>query len=191
MCAQALETEEARAARSKRVAEALSSYKRKAGLLVDPAAEAAAQEAFRQGQELMHKVRGAIAAAKHVYAVILKLSHCHLSLSVHLSRLPTASLRQHNMQLDCCFQQGQQWCPRLMQGKLQAAMIPFEEAIRLVSFRSRVGGEATLQKAICLDSLVGTSLFLIHCGLFSDCSISWMLCVADGHAKQEWDGRML
>ena len=56
MCAQALETEEARTARNKRVAEALSSYKKKAGLLVDPAAEAAAQEAFRQGQELMHKV---------------------------------------------------------------------------------------------------------------------------------------
>ena len=63
MCAQALETEEARAARNKRVAEALSSYKRKAGLLVDPVAEAAAQEAFMQGQELMRKVRGASAAA--------------------------------------------------------------------------------------------------------------------------------
>ena len=69
MCAQALETEEARAARTKRVAEALSSYKKKAGLLVDPAAEAAAQEAFRRGQELMHKVRGVLAAAKHVQAV--------------------------------------------------------------------------------------------------------------------------
>ena len=65
-CAQALETEEARAARNKRVAEALSSYKEKAGVLVDPAAEAAAQEAFRRGQELMQKVRAVLAAAKHV-----------------------------------------------------------------------------------------------------------------------------
>ena len=82
MCAQALETDKARAARSKRVAEALSSYKRKAGLLVDPAAEAAAQEAFRQGQELMHKVRGA--AAKQVYADVLNRTSCHLSLSMRL-----------------------------------------------------------------------------------------------------------
>ena len=47
-----------------------------------------------------------------------------------------------------------------MQGQLQAAMVPFEEAVQLVSFRSRVGGEATLQKAICLDSMVGSSPFL-------------------------------
>ena len=85
---------------------------------------------------------------------------------------------------------GQQLSPTLVQGKLQAAMIPFEEAVQLVSFRSRVGGEATLQKAICLDSLVGSSVLLIHCGLFSDCSISWKLCVADGHAKR-WDGWMV
>ena len=41
-----------------------------------------------------------------------------------------------------------------VQGKLQAAIAPFEEATQLVSFRSRTGGEAMLQKAICLDSLV-------------------------------------
>lgn len=41
-----------------------------------------------------------------------------------------------------------------VQGKLQAAIAPFEEATQLVSFRSCTGGEATLQKAICLDSLV-------------------------------------
>ena len=51
-------------------------------------------------------------------------------------------------------------------------MIPFEEATQLVSFRSRVGGEAMLQKAICLDSLVGSSLFLIQCGPFPERSIS-------------------
>ena len=51
-------------------------------------------------------------------------------------------------------------------------MIPFEEAIQLVSYRSRIGGEATLQKAICLDSLVGSSLFSLFCGSFSHCSIS-------------------
>ena len=53
---QALETEEARAARRKRVAEKLSSYKKQAGLVVDPAAEAAAQEAYNVGQELMREV---------------------------------------------------------------------------------------------------------------------------------------
>ena len=42
----------------------------------------------------------------------------------------------------------------LAQGQLSAAIAPFDEAVALVSARSRVGGEATLQKAICLDSLV-------------------------------------
>ena len=40
-----------------------------------------------------------------------------------------------------------------MQGQLTAAIGPFDEAVALVTYRSRVGGEATLQKAICLDSL--------------------------------------
>ena len=53
---QALESEEERAARRKRVAEKLSSYKKQAGLLVDPVAEAAAQDAYGKGQELMRKV---------------------------------------------------------------------------------------------------------------------------------------
>lgn len=53
---QALETHEARAARSKRVAEKLSLYKQQAGLVVDPAAEAAAQEAYNRGQDLMREV---------------------------------------------------------------------------------------------------------------------------------------
>ena len=53
---QALESEEARAARRKRVAEKLSSYKKQAGLLVDPVAEAAAQDAYRLGRELMRDV---------------------------------------------------------------------------------------------------------------------------------------
>lgn len=52
-----METEEAKAARRKRVAEKLSSYKKEAGLLVDPVAEAAAQEAYNRGQELMREVR--------------------------------------------------------------------------------------------------------------------------------------
>ena len=53
---QALESEEARAARRKRVAEKLSSYKKQAGLVVDPVAEAAALEAYNLGQELMREV---------------------------------------------------------------------------------------------------------------------------------------
>lgn len=40
-----------------------------------------------------------------------------------------------------------------VQGQLTAAIGPFDEAVELVTYRSRVGGEATLQKAICLDSL--------------------------------------
>ncbi|CAL5221509.1 g3713 [Coccomyxa viridis] len=90
---EALETEEAKAARRKRVAEKLSSYKKEAGLLVDPVAEAAAQEAYNRGQELMRE------------------------------------------------------------GKLQEANLAFDEAMQHVSFRSCIGGEVTLQKAICLDSL--------------------------------------
>ena len=72
-----------------------------------------------------------------------------------------------------------------LQGKLQAAMVPFEEAIQLVSFRSRVGGEATLQKAICLDSLVGSPMSLGGSDLSPYCSVSLMLSVADGHAREE------
>lgn len=47
-----------------------------------------------------------------------------------------------------------------MQGQLSAAIAPFDEAVALVSYRSRAGGEATLQKAICLDSMV--SALSIH-----------------------------
>lgn len=46
------------------------------------------------------------------------------------------------------------WRPLGVQGKLQAASLAFDEAVQHVSFRTRIGGEATLQKAICLDSLV-------------------------------------
>ncbi|BDA43302.1 hypothetical protein COCOBI_04-3140 [Coccomyxa sp. Obi] len=90
---EALEPEAATLARKKRVAEALSTYKKNAGLEVDPASEAAAQEAYNRGMELMQR------------------------------------------------------------GQLTAALQPFDEALGFVSFRTRIGGEATLQKAICLDSL--------------------------------------
>lgn len=43
-----------------------------------------------------------------------------------------------------------------MQGQLAAALVPFDEVFTYISVRTRVGGEATLQKAICLDSLVCT-----------------------------------
>ena len=43
-----------------------------------------------------------------------------------------------------------------VQGQLAAALEPFDEALSFVSFRTRIGGEVTLQKAICLDSLVRT-----------------------------------
>lgn len=58
LTAQALEPEAATLARKKRVAEALSTYKKNAGLEVDPASEAAAQEAYNRGMELMQRVRG-------------------------------------------------------------------------------------------------------------------------------------
>jgi hypothetical protein len=59
-------------------------------------------------------------------------------------------------------------CP---QGQLSAAIAPFDEAVALVSPRSRVGGEATLQKAICLDSMVHSRMLFPH---FS--------CMPGGHA---------
>lgn len=55
-CVQALETEAVREARKKRVAEALSNYKKQAGLEVDPAAEEKAREAYNRGVELMQRV---------------------------------------------------------------------------------------------------------------------------------------
>ena len=47
--------------------------------------------------------------------------------------------------------------PESVQGKLQEANLAYDEALQHVSFRTRIGGEVTLQKAICLDSLVRLS----------------------------------
>ena len=140
---QALESEEERSARRKRVAEKLSSYKKQAGLLVDPLAEAAAQDAYGKGQELMRKVccdqlqptpndmLCLLRALRGQGLVKLEQEH-ERSCSIKLQELMTCDV----------------------QGELQAAILFFNEATQVVSYRSRVGGEATLQKAICLDSLV-------------------------------------
>lgn len=61
---QALESEAETAARKKRVQDALSQYKKKAGLEVDPIAEASAQEAYDRGVELMRRVSGLRHASK-------------------------------------------------------------------------------------------------------------------------------
>ena len=46
----------------------------------------------------------------------------------------------------------------MQSGQLGAAMQVFEEVLKNVSSRTKLGGEAELQRAICLDSLVRNSL---------------------------------
>ena len=125
------------------MAEKLSSYKKEAGLLVDHVAEAAAQKAYNAGQELMREVR------------CQQLQQCLLSSC--LACLCSQEGRQSCVHTEVC---GQHEPPEMVsgygnvQGKLQEANLAFDEALQHVSFRTHIGGEVTLQKAICLDSLV-------------------------------------
>ena len=90
---QALETEEEKEARKKRVAAALTQYRKAAGLDIEPEVEDAAMELYEQGQALFEN------------------------------------------------------------GSLRAALEKYELACEMVPLKSKVGGLANFQKAVCLDSL--------------------------------------
>jgi MOSC domain-containing protein YiiM len=60
---QALEPEAETLARKQRVQAALSQYKKKAGLEVDPVAEASAQGAYDRGMHLMQRVSSQASAS--------------------------------------------------------------------------------------------------------------------------------
>ena len=49
----------------------------------------------------------------------------------------------------------------MVAGQLPEALALFCEAAAGVPLRSKLGGEATLQRAICLDSMVGCSSFFV------------------------------
>lgn len=90
---QALESEETKQEREKRVSSALSNYRRSLGLELDPQVEAEAEDLFQAGEE------------------------------------------------------------DFQAGRISQALTRFNRASELVPLRSKIGGRAALQKAICLDSL--------------------------------------
>ena len=161
---QALESEAETEARKQRVANALRNYKQAAGLEVDPQAEAAAKAVYARGEQLMRRVRGCAVPCHARGSCMLGVQWLHPCLPSHdfvrgaqLHRLvaPVGGVgRGKTLAL-----QDLMGCDAILrawglQGQLSAALGPFDEAAALVSPRSRVGGEATLQKAICLDSMV-------------------------------------
>ena len=50
----------------------------------------------------------------------------------------------------------------LQAGQLRAAAVRFDEVLEAVPARSKLGGEAQLQKAICLDSAVSPMAAVIQ-----------------------------
>jgi hypothetical protein len=58
----------------------------------------------------------------------------------------------------------------LKEGSLRAAIPKLDAALELMPFKSRVGGEAFLQKAICVDSLGQGDVAKGERGRGRDCS---------------------